>query len=245
MPSRPLIGISMDTGDPQVRPETYELADTYTQRIVEAGGIPLLLPHVAEDAIRQQLMEVLDGLLIPGGDDLNPALYGQQPHAKTRLMDQRRQAFDLAMLALAERHNLPTLGICLGFQLMNVQRHGSLVQYLPDVAGPMRVNHAADPDKLLRYEARHAVQIATGTRLAGIFGPEPLLVNSTHRQGVDQLGHGLVASACAADGLVEAIEDSTLGFWMGVQWHPERMPRDPQIKLFQALVGAGVQRRKP
>ncbi len=244
MPSRPLIGISMDTGDPQAVPVIYELADTYTKRIVEAGGTPLLLPHVAEDAVRQQLMEVLDGLLIPGGDDVNPGLYGQQPHAKTRLMDPRRQGFDLAMLALAERHNLPTLGICLGFQLMNVQRHGTLAQYLPEVGAATRVNHAADPDQLLRYDARHAVQPAVGTRLAGLFGTAPLLVNSTHRQGVDQLGHGLVPSACAADGLVEAIEDPTLGFWMGVQWHPERMPGDPQIKLFQALVAAAVQRRK-
>ena len=159
-------------------------------------------------------------------------------------MDERRQAFDLAMLALAEQFNLPTLGICLGFQLMNVQRHGTLVQYLPDVAGAAPINHAADPDKLLRYDARHPVQPAAGTRLAALFGTGPLMVNSTHRQGVDQLGHGLVPSACAPDGLVEAIEDPTLAFWMGVQWHPERMPAQPQLKLFQALVGAAGKRGK-
>jgi putative glutamine amidotransferase len=159
-------------------------------------------------------------------------------------MNDRRQAFDLAMLALAEGRNLPTLGICLGFQIMNVQRHGTLVQYLPDVAGAVRVNHAADPVQLLRYDARHAVQPAAGTRLAALFGPGLLMVNSTHRQGVDRLGHGLVPSACAADGLVEAIGDSTLAFWMGVQWHPERMPGGPQMKLFQALIDAAGQRGK-
>ncbi len=244
MPRRSLIGISMDTREAAAVPNVYELADTYTQCILDAGGLPLLLPHAADDAVRRHMLDVLDGLLIPGGDDVNPALYGQQPHARTQLMNERRQAFDLAMLAMAEQCNVPTLGICLGFQLMNVQRHGTLVQYLPDVAGTVRINHAADPDKLLRYDARHAVQPAVGTRLAGLFGTEPLLVNSTHRQGVDQLGHGLIASASAADGLVEAIEDPTLFFWMGVQWHPERMPGDPQIKLFQALVDAAVQRRK-
>ncbi len=244
MPSRPLIGISMDTRESAAVPVIYELTDTYTRCVLDAGGVPLLLPHAADDTVRRHMLDVLDGLLIPGGDDVNPALYGQSPHARTHLMDERRQSFDLAMLALAEGRNLPTLGICLGFQIMNVQRHGTLVQYLPDVAGTVRVNHAADPDQLLRYDARHAVQPAAGTRLAALFGSGLLMVNSTHRQGVDHLGRGLVPSACAADGLVEAIEDPTLAFWMGVQWHPERMPGDPQMKLFQALIDAARQSYK-
>ncbi len=241
---RPLIGISLDTRESQAESVVYELADTYAQRVVEAGGVPLLLPHVSDAAVRRCMIAVVDGLLIPGGDDVDPTLYQQRPHAKTQLMDKRRQAFDLAMLALAQRHNVPTLGICLGFQMMNVQRQGTLVQYLPDVAGGMRVNHAANPDKLLRYDARHAVQPVAGTRLARLFGHGLLMVNSTHRQGVDQLGQGLIPAAIAPDGLVEAMEDPTLNFWMGVQWHPERMPKDPQIKLFEALVGAARHRDK-
>jgi putative glutamine amidotransferase len=239
---RPCIGIPTEVTQSQPRPgerKLIELPKDYADRVHAAGGLAVLLPCTPDAALRQEMIQSLDGLLIPGGNDIDPRLFGQEKHACTRLVDADQQDFELALLALAEARALPTLGICLGCQAMNVLRQGTLHQHLPDIkgrdggGGGMLV-HSKPGDRV----NAHDVEIRSGTRLAEILGVERLAVNSRHHQGIDRVGQGLVASARAPDGLVEGVEDESLPFWVGVQWHPENLGGTLHERLFAALVKA-------
>ncbi len=240
MPSRPIIGISLDNqAADQTRP-VYELPAAYPRAIVKAGGIPMLLHHTRDPAMQEAYMRLIDGLLIPGGNDLDPSLYQQLPHAETRRVDSLRQVFDLAMLALAQNRNMPVLGICFGCQAMNVQRGGTLHQYIPDVPRNPVVAHAGNPANTTDRNAWHSVAIAPQSRLHAILNCDQATVNSRHRQAIDRLGAGVTACAASADALVEAIEDRSLKFWIGVQWHAEALDDPPHPELFKAFVAAAV-----
>ena len=223
----------MDVGAPDENRKVLELPADYAARVFEAGGMAVLLACTHEAGIREEMIGSIDGLLVPGGRDLDPRLYGQVKHAATRLTDKDRQDFDLAMLALAEARQLPTLGICLGCQEMNVQRRGTLHQHLPELeGGTLEHRKAGDRSNM------HEVEIRPGTHLAAALKLEKLAVNSRHHQGIDRVGHGLLPCAVAPDGLVEAVEDPSLPFWVAVQWHPENLGGTPHERLFEALVGA-------
>lgn len=230
--ARPRIGISCDTGAPEGERRTLELGDDYAQSVIRAGGLPVLLPHTHDAALRVEMIGAIDALLIPGGRDLHPSLFAQDMHAKTRLLDQHRQANDLALLALAEARQMPTLGICLGCQMINVFRRGTLHQHLPEALPDSLLMHSK-PGEFANY---HDVTVRPGTKLAAIMGQETLQANSRHHQGIAKVGHGLVATAYAADGLVEAVEDPSLPFFVAVQWHPENLAGTVHEKLFAALV---------
>jgi putative glutamine amidotransferase len=230
--SRPRIGITMDVGTPDENRKTLELSADYTAAVVRAGGLPLLLPFTHDAGLREEMIAMIDGLLVPGGNDLDPKLYGQAMHAETELADKERQDFDLAMLALAEARQLPTLGICMGCQTMNVQRRGTLHQHLPELSEELAHRKKGD-----RTNA-HDVTVRPGTHLAQAMKLENLEANSRHHQGIDRVGHGLVPSAFAPDGLVEAVEDPSLPFWVAVQWHPENLAGTPHEGLFRELVAA-------
>jgi putative glutamine amidotransferase len=244
MAQRPRIGISLDVGTPDEKRKMYELNADYPNAVLRAGGMPVLLPHTSDADIRLQMIQSIDGLILPGGADCDPRLYGQETSAKTDCMDPLRNTFDLALLALAEARNMPTLGICLGCQLMNVQRQGTLYQSITEAFPESTVRHAklvaADQTNPTR-SSFHELMIRPGTHLAAILdGVTALESNSRHRQAIEKLGHGLLATAFAPDGILEAIEDPTLRFWVGVQWHPENMPETPHAKLFAALVKAAA-----
>ena len=233
---RPRIGITMDVGAPDESRKTLELPADYAGSVLRAGGLPLLLPFTHDAAAREEMIDLLDGLLVPGGSDLDPRLYGQSPHPKAHIADRDRQDFDLAMLALAERRQLPTLGICMGCQTMNVQRAGTLHQHLPDLppAPAERLQHRKAGDR----SNAHDIALRAGSRLAAAMQLDHLNANSRHHQGIDRVGRGLVATAHAPDGLVEAVEDPSLPFWIAVQWHPENLAGTPHERLFRALVEA-------
>jgi putative glutamine amidotransferase len=230
---RPRIGITMDAGEPDEARPSVELPRDYADSIVRAGGLPVLLAFTHDAGVREEMMEMIDGLLVPGGRDLDPALYGQAKHAATKLVNRDRQDFDLAMLALAERRQMPTLGICLGCQTMNVQRGGTLHQHLPEL-GKELLEHRRPG------EASHAhdVKVESGSHVAAALKAQQLNTNSRHHQGIDRVGKGLVPTAFAPDGLVEAVEDPTLPFWVAVQWHPENLGGTAHEGLFGALVAA-------
>jgi putative glutamine amidotransferase len=235
--ARPRIGITMGVGEPDEGRKTLELPADYVECIKRAGGLPVLLPHTHDSDLRAQMIDLIDGLLVPGGKDLDPKLYGQEKHPATALEDRDRQDFDLAMLALAEARQLPTLGICLGCQTMNVQRRGTLHQHLPELAAP----NPSEPLEHRRPGDRsnaHEIAIREGTHLADALRQNSLETNSRHHQGIDRVGHGLVACAFAPDGLVEAVEDPTLPFWVAVQWHPENLGGTAHEGLFKSLVEA-------
>ncbi len=235
---RPRIGIMLDLGSPEEGRKTLELPADYAASIVRAGGLPLLLAPTHDEALRREMIASVDGLLIPGGNDIDPKLYGQAIHPATQLVDTERQDFDLAMISLAEARRMPALGICMGCQLMNVQRQGSLHQHLPELsgAGDAAMEHRRAGDRV----NAHAVQVRAGSQLAAALQTGALEANSRHHQGISRIGHGLVASAAAPDGLVEAIEDPSLPFWIAVQWHPENLAGTPHEKLFAALVKAAA-----
>ncbi len=232
----------MDVGAPDESRKTLELSVDYADAVIRAGGMPVLLPFTHDAELRQEMIESLDGLLVPGGADVDPKLYGQEKHAKTEIADKDRQDFDLAMLALAESRQLPTLGICMGCQTMNVQRRGTLHQHLPELehaeAAP-EIQHRKKGDRT----NAHDVTIRPGSHLAGAMKRDQLPTNSRHHQGIAKIGHGLVACAFAPDGLVEAVEDPTMPFWVAVQWHPENLKGTPHEGLFAALVEAAKKYR--
>jgi putative glutamine amidotransferase len=207
------------------------LPANYAEQVAAAGGTPVLLPPLPGVAAA---VGRLDGLLLTGGGDIDPARYGAQPHPRTGRVSVLRDAAELELLDAAMAAGLPVLGVCRGMQLLNVARGGTLCQHLPDDAG-----HTPAPGTF----GSHPVRVAAGTRLAGILGPngDGVDVPTAHHQAVDRLGEGLVATAWAQDGVIEAVEPSAAGnpFLLAVQWHPEA-GADP--RLIKALVAAAAVR---
>lgn len=229
--SRPVIGISMyrepaDWGSwRQVRADLLPAA--YADAVRAAAGVPVLLPANLDAADAAAAIGRLDGLVIGGGADVDPARYGAAPGERTTGWRADRDASELALLAGAEARDLPTLGICRGMQMMAVHAGGSLVQHVPDVVG--HEGHSPAPG----VYGSTVVAVEPGSHLADIVGPG-VTVPCHHHQSVD--AHpGFSAVARASDGLLEAMERTDRRFWLGVQWHPET---DTDMRLFEALVAA-------
>ncbi|CAN5181690.1 gamma-glutamyl-gamma-aminobutyrate hydrolase family protein [soil metagenome] len=184
----------------------------YVDAVERAGGRPVLIPP-SEDGVDETL-EALDGVVFSGGADVDPSIYGAEPHAKTDAPHARRDAGELALLQAALDRDMPVLAVCRGFQLLNVLRGGDLVQHLPDAVG--NDDHKQTPGTFVE----HPVEVKVGTRLASMIGARSE-VTSHHHQGLGKVGAGLVETAWAGDGTLEGVEDPSLRFLVGVQWHPE------------------------
>ena len=205
------------------------LPAVYLEGVTRTGGIAVLLPPQPVDgAIAEQVIGRLDGLILTGGKDVDPAAYGQQPHPATEEPASDRDEWEFALLRAAIDRRVPVLGICRGPQVINVALGGTLHQHLPDVLGHSG-HRVADATF-----ASHTAQIAAGSRLNRLLG-ESIQTRCYHHQAIDQLGTGLVASA-RCDGIVEGIESAGTDFVVGVQWHPEENLDD--LRLFAALVEA-------
>ncbi len=230
--SGPVIGISAYREQAQWgkwETEAVVLPHRYPDRVAEAGGVPVLLPAVPGIS---EVIGRLDGLVLSGGGDVDPAVYGAQPHPETTSVRPRRDAAEAELLSAALRRGLPVLGICRGLQVINVAMGGSLHQHLPDVVD--HHGHASAPGS---YSA-HPVRVSAGSELARILGRTQVeQVPSHHHQAVERLGDGLTAVAWSDDGLIEAIELDAPGcpFTVAVQWHPEV---GDDLSLFHALVAA-------
>lgn len=224
---RPLIGITTYAQD--ARWGVWHLPAAlipldYVDAVERAGGRALLIPP-SEDGVEETL-SVLDGVVFSGGADVDPGMYGADAHPETDVPQARRDAGELALLQAALERDLPTLAICRGFQLLNVARGGDLIQHLPEEIG--NDVHKQVPGEF----AVHPVEVKEGSRLGSIVGATPE-VTSHHHQALGRLGDGLVESAWAADGTLEAVEDPSRRFLVGVQWHPEA---SEDAALFEALV---------
>jgi putative glutamine amidotransferase len=230
---KPIIGIGSDIQSPEGHRERAFTYLTYVEAVRRAGAIPVLIPPQPENA--EQLMRELDGFLLAGGDDCDPAAYGEQRHPTVEpVMDPRRQANDLALAEAARKHEVPMLGICLGLQVMNVAAGGTLIQDI-DSEHDTEIRHASIPED----RARHDVIIEQGTRLASVLPAVELNVNSSHHQAVRKVGQGLRVTALAPDGVVEGLEDPRHPFYLGVQWHPEDMVGEASASaLFTAFIEA-------
>jgi putative glutamine amidotransferase len=228
---RPVIGITMDHKDDG---SGYMLTFDYARSIEAAGGLPFAIPYKTHPALISQYVDLLDGVLFTGGNDLDPALYGEDWHPKAARIDPDRQSFELALLAEVERRRTPALGVCLGSQIMNVHRGGSLTQFLPDQQRDGAVEHR----KLNDDKRRHPVKIEPGTILATAIGKDEIVANTRHKQAIARVGKGLRVNAHAPDGVVEGIEDPTMPLFLAVQWHPENLAADQPEHLapFKLLV---------
>jgi putative glutamine amidotransferase len=214
----------------------------YVRSVLAAGGVPLVLSPLLGPSFAARALDGADGLLLTGGEDMDPALYGAQPSPHLNPPSRERDLFELALFAVARQRELPVLGICRGIQLINVGLGGTLYQDLPSER-PGPVAHDAGTARDARS---HGVELKPGSRAAAALGGTSFTVNSFHHQAVDRLADGLIASGWSADGLIEAVESPADAPWLlAVQWHPEEMHADvraPERGLFRSLIQA-VERR--
>jgi putative glutamine amidotransferase len=233
---RPLIGIT-SYAEPGVRWGAWELPAAliplaYVEAVERAGGRALLVPPSLEGI--DETLGALDGLLFSGGSDLDPDLYGAEAHPETNGIRLERDRAELALLEAALVRDMPVLAVCRGSQVLNVARGGDLVQHLPEVVGDEKHKHTPG------VFADHDVELKEDTRLQRLLG-DRAPVKSHHHQGYGTIGEGLVESAWAEDGTVEALEDPSRRFALGVLWHPEA---GEDFALFEALVEEAARYRE-
>jgi putative glutamine amidotransferase len=231
MTERPLIGIGANLvrarWGPWDRPATL-MAQTYIDMMAATGCVPVLLPpHAGIEDVAGRL----DGLLLPGGGDLDPALYGATPHPQTGRLNSRRDAAEVALAGAAIDTGLPVLGVCRGLQILNVYLGGTLHQHVPEVVG--HPGHEPEPGVF----GAQKVHLEPGSQLAKIMGTDTATVPCHHHQAINRLGTGLVVTATSDDGLIEAVELPGHPFAVAMQWHAEE-PGGMADRFFGALVEA-------
>jgi len=239
--SAPLIGVTTyleqaQTGVWDVR--AAFLPKAYLDAVTDAGGIAVLLPpQPGSPEIARRVLGALDGLVVSGGADVDPARYGQEPHERTGAPRTDRDEWEDELFAAAIELEVPFLGICRGAQMLNVALGGTLVQHLPDLVG----TEAYQPAPAVFGETQVAVERAS--RLARVLGPDatPHAVHVYHHQAIDLVAPGLTVSARSDDGVIEAVELDSVPFGIGVQWHPEQNAADR--RLFAGLVEAARSHR--
>ena len=231
---RPTVGITAATetvsyGSWKEVPAVMSPAN-YARAVLRAGGRPILLiPNPEDTEDPTEVLDLVDAVILTGGaGDLDPALYGHEPHPETGPIQEERDAYELALTRAAIERDAPTLGICRGMQLLNVAYGGSVEQHLPDVTG--HEAHRPTPGTF----ADHQVRLVPGSLAARTAGSELASVKSHHHQGVKEVGEGLsVTGRATEDDTVEALEDPAHPFVLGVLWHPEE---DEKSRIIEALV---------
>ncbi len=233
---RPIIGITAGHSQNEYGQSTILLADAYLQAVLGAGGIPVLIPASIASLDDAGVYSRLDGILFSGGGDIAPARFGGEPHPRITDVDAPRDELELALLQRAVADGKPFLGICRGFQLVNVGLGGTLYTHIPDQL-PGALHHNNPGNK--RHDLEHEVELERGSRLGEITATTHLAVNSHHHQGLKGLAPGLSATGHTTDGLIESVELVDHPFGIAVQWHPEWLTHmDPTRKLFDSFVRA-------
>ncbi len=240
MSQRPLIGItaSIDHRSPAYG-ETYLLTRKYAEGVLQAGGVPVIVPHNLDEESLRALLDRLDGVLLSGGGDIDPALFDEAPHPATSEVEPDRDRVELTLTRWIVDEEKPFLAICRGIQVLNVALGGSLVQDIPSQV-PDALQHSFDRKTTPRSYLAHPVKIDPGSRLARVMQLEMAQTNSWHHQSIKQVADRLQVTAVAPDGVIEAVEVSGQRFAIGVQWHPEWQfeERPEQRRLFEELVRA-------
>jgi putative glutamine amidotransferase len=231
--SRPTIGVTAATENVSYgvwsEVPAFMSPASYVRAVQRAGGRPVLLLPDPEDAENPAgVLDMIDALIVTGGaGDVDPALYGQEPHSETGPVQEERDAYELALVRAAIGRRMPVLGICRGMQVINVAYGGGIEQHLPDAVG--HEGHRHTPGTF----ADHKVDLEAGSLAATAVGAERTPVKSHHHQGVREIGDGLVVTGRSEDDTVEALEDPSCPFVLGVLWHPEE---DEKSQLINALV---------
>lgn len=229
--TKPIIGITTL----MIEDERFVLNKKNNEAIQQAGGVPIMLPHECEHV--ERYAEMIDGLLLTGGHDVDPYYYGEEPHEKISELTPTRDAFELALTQLMLAKNKPVFGICRGSQMLNVAAGGTLIQDIPS-AVPDAIQHVqtTKPDYPI-----HSIRLLEQSKLGTTLEKEAVRVNSFHHQAVKELGDGFYATAWASDGIIEAIESANYKFALGVQWHPEltiNADGEQSNRLFEAFIEA-------
>jgi putative glutamine amidotransferase len=241
--TRPLIGItasSIEQRGPAFG-EVYVLTRKYAEGVLRAGGVPVIVPYNLDEASLQILFERLDGLLLSGGGDIDPAIYGETPHPATNEIEFDRDRVELTLARWVVEKEKPFLAICRGIQVLNVALGGTLVQDIPSEV-PDALEHSFERGIVERGYHAHPVKIAADSRLAQVMQTEIAQTNSWHHQAIKRAASKLQVTAYAPDGVIEAVEVLGCRFAIGVQWHPEWLFEDQpeHRRLFEGLVAAST-----
>jgi putative glutamine amidotransferase len=238
--SLPVIGITGCT-DQSARPPNialFSVSQTYVRAVLMGKGAPVIIPPYLEEAELHAIFEGLDGLLLSGGGDILPALYGEEASGLLWVVDEQRDRTELTLARWALADGLPLLAICRGMQVLNVAAGGTLIQDIPTQV-PNCLTHSGVAGRP-KDSIAHTVEVTRDTQLATLVGAGQLGVNSSHHQAVKDMGTGLVVTARASDGIIEGLELPDHPFCIGVQWHPEAMVESYPVmrRLFGGLAKA-------
>lgn len=238
-PRRPVVAVSATVERAPGRPARVHMNAAYATALEAAGLVPLLVPPLADPADVSAILGIVAGLVLTGGEDIDPASYGATPHPALGTIVPERDATEIALTLAARERGMPLLAICRGIQIANVAMGGTLVQDLPSERRS-EVRHGASDER------SHEVRLQAGSRLAAALGAPCIRVNSTHHQAIDRVAPGLRATGLAPDGVVEGVESPDESWWMlGVQWHPEELmnSREPWDRALFAAFAEVVRNR--
>ncbi len=212
---KPLIGLVCGH---QQNPHRYYVNSAYIQAVIQGGGTPILIPYMPTDQLFT-VIEQLDGIVIPGGIDIDPSRFGENPHPNCGEIDPIWDELDLTAVGFGLERDISMLAICRGCQVLNVVLGGTLVQDIPSqISDPIKHRQEAP-----RWFATHDITVQPASILGQIWGAMPQRVNSFHHQSIRKVGQGLRITATAPDGVIEAVESTQHRFVLGIQWHPELM----------------------
>ena len=243
----PLIGIStMDDHDAAgIHAPRFSMNQSYSKAVMAAGGVPVLIPHQEETEALRRIYEVLDGLLLPGGLDVHPKYYGQDPHPALDPVDVGLDVAETTMIPWALEDDMPIFGICRGEQVLNVVMGGTLVQDIY-TEYPTTIDHRESFKRKIRDFLAHDIAIDPNSRLRELVEADRVWVNTSHHQSIDKVAPGLVATAWSPDGIIEAVESPEHHFVLAVQCHPEEMWRKHTWarNLFDTFVKAAAEAKQ-
>ncbi|MGE5543676.1 MAG: gamma-glutamyl-gamma-aminobutyrate hydrolase family protein [Bacillota bacterium] len=227
---RPLVGISCGFDEDGCR---YYLRPGYWESVESAGGTPVILPPADSPEVMDHYLKICDGYILSGGEDIDPVFWGADPEPGLGEIDPRRDRFEICLVREIISRDKPALFVCRGIQVLNVALGGTLFQDLQsDISHRQRAP---------RYHPFHDILLEKDSVIYRLFQRETVKVNSFHHQAIDNLAPGLVVTARARDGVVEAVEHPAKRWILGVQWHPEAMRDELSARLFRALVEAAAQ----
>lgn len=235
----PLIGLPTLAIPRGEKPPRFGINQSYVTALVKAGCAPVLIPLLEEESVLHAIFERLDGIVFPGGADVAPAEYGEQPLPDLNVVEASRDRTELRLARWAYDSGLPILGICRGQQLLNVALGGSLYQDLR-AQGATGLDHS-DTDGRSRTALVHSVALEPGSKLAQLIDETHLEVNSLHHQAIKSIAPGLLVTGRAEDGVIEAVEADSSRFLIAVQWHPEELTNlDWVSRLFRGFAQAAA-----